>query len=100
MRSSETTSGRVHRLGQRPDPPYSLWVAHLPLPSRPGRPPRPLPLLDAEGPRKNRRLEAHRRRTRPLPGVDREQRELERLVEEMRRISSRVLALITGRQAP
>ena len=27
-------------------------------------------------------------------------RELERLVEEMRRISSRVLALITGRQAP
>ena len=38
-------------------------VAHLPLPSRPGRPPRPLPLLDAEGPRKNRRLEAHRRRT-------------------------------------
>ena len=33
----------------------------------------------------------------PLPGVDREQ-PLERLVEEMRRISSRVLALITGRQ--
>ena len=27
-------------------------------------------------------------------------RELERLVKEMRRISSRVLALITGRQAP
>ena len=33
----------------------------------------PYQLLDAEGPRKNRRLEAHRRRTRPLPGVDREQ---------------------------
>ena len=27
-------------------------------------------------------------------------RELERLVKEMRRVSSRVLALITGRQAP
>ena len=65
----ETTSGRVHRPGQRPDPPDSLWVTHLPLPSRPRRPPRPLPLLDAEGPRKNRRLEAHRRRTQPLPGV-------------------------------
>ena len=30
-------SGRVHRPGQRPDPPHSLWVAHGPLPSRPGR---------------------------------------------------------------
>ena len=29
-------------------PPYSLWVIHLRAGSRPGRPPRPLPLLVAE----------------------------------------------------
>ena len=51
----------------------NVWEGYLSLPRRPGRPSRPLPLLDAQGPRKDRRLEPHRRRTRPLPGVDREQ---------------------------
>ena len=32
---------------------------HLPLLPRPGRPARSLPLLDTQGPRKNRRHEAH-----------------------------------------
>ena len=51
-----------------------------------------------KAPRKNRRLEAHRRRTRPLPGVgSRTTVNWNGCVEEMRRISSRVLALITGR---
>ena len=59
--------------GQPPDPPDSVWENHLPLLPRPGRPARSLPLLDTQGPRENRRDEAHRRRTRPLPGVDREQ---------------------------
>ena len=45
----------------------NVWEARLSLPHRPGGASRPLPLLDAQGPRKDRRLEAHRRRTRPLP---------------------------------
>ena len=45
----------------------------LSLLRRPGRPSRPLPRLDAQGRRKDRRLEPHRRRTRSLQGVDREQ---------------------------
>ena len=65
-------------------PPDNVWEARLSLPQRPGGASRPLPLLDAQarssppcsvraGARKDRRLEAHRRRTRPVPGVDREQ---------------------------
>ena len=81
--------------------PHNVWEARLSLPQRPGGASRPVPLLDAQGARKDRRLEAHRRRSRPVAGEWIENnRELERLVKEMRRISSRVLALITGRQAP
>ncbi len=37
-----------------------------------GEPPRPLPLLDAHGPREDRRADAHRSRVPPLPGMDQE----------------------------
>ena len=52
----------------------------------------------------DRRIEGDGKLTEDELGLYREwienNRELERLVKEMRRISSRVLALITGRQAP
>ena len=69
--------------------------------SGPGGASRPVPPLDAQGaPERTVGLKL----TEDELGLYREwienNRELERLVKEMRRISSRVLALITGRQAP
>ena len=66
-------NARVHRPALRLHPPDHVWEARLSLTRRPRRPSRPLPLLDAQGARKDGRLEAHRRRTRPVSGVDREQ---------------------------
>ena len=60
-------------LGNCLHPPDHVWEARLSLPQRPGGASRPLPPLDAQGARKDRRLEAHRRRTRPVSGMDREQ---------------------------
>ena len=71
-----------------------MWEDHLPLPPRPGRPARSLPLLDAQGPRKT--VGTHL--TEDEIVLYREwienNRELERIVTEMRGLSSRVLAFI------
>ena len=77
-----------------------MWEARLSLPHRPGGPSRPVHYWT----RKARGKTVGLKLTEDELGLYREwidnNRELERLVKEMRRISSRVLALITGRQAP
>src|SRR5712692_1839382 len=68
-----TASYRIRLPGQRPNPTDRVWEGHVSLPRGSGEPPRPLPLLDAQGPREDGRADAHRRRTRTLPGMDRKQ---------------------------
>ena len=81
-----------------------MWEGYLSLPRRPGRPSRP-----RHGPyhywtRKARGKTVGLNLTEDELVLYREwienNRKLERLVKEMRHLSSRALALITGRQAP
>ena len=88
-------------LGLHLHPPDSVWEARLSLPQRPGGASRPFYHYWT---RKARGKTVGLKLTEDELGLYREwienNRELERLVKEMRRSSSRVLALITGRQAP
>ena len=78
-----------------------MWEARLSLPQRPGGASRPFYHYWT---RKARGKTGGLKLTEDELGLYREwienNRELERLVKEMRRSSSRVLAVITGRQAP
>ena len=52
LKAELQTLGFVGQGVSRSHPPDNVWEGYLSLPRRPGRPSRPLPLLDAQGPRK------------------------------------------------